>query len=260
LQDNLKHLVVQMQKEYDLRRKIRGAMMYPLFIIGAAIALSIGIVVFILPNIKEVFAALQVDLPLPTRILLWVADTVTEHGVMTVLSALGVCVFFLILRKIPIVQPYLHRALMATPFLGSMSRRINVGRFSRLMGTMLQGGMPINQIFPVVRSVLKNKQYTLMFEEMESEVGHGESVSGVLKSYLFLVPPITLRMIHVGEQTGSLPEMLLYLADFYEREIDEITKNLATLLEPALLIFVGLLVGGLAISIMMPIYQVVGQF
>ena len=141
-----------------------------------------------------------------------------------------------------------------------MSKRVNIGRSSRLMGTMLTGGMSIDEILPIISTVLKNSLYKKMYGKMRDDVSQGESVSVVFSEFPHLVPPIALRMIHVGEQTGSLPDMLLYLAEFYEKEIDEVTKSLASLLEPFLLIFIGVLVGGLALSIMMPIYQVIGQF
>ncbi|HBK34528.1 MAG: Type IV pilin [Candidatus Uhrbacteria bacterium GW2011_GWE2_40_58] len=260
LQTNLEHLVEQLQKEHDLRQKIRGAMIYPVTIILAALAISIGIIVFILPSIQDVFSALHAELPLPTRILLWIARVTTESGSLVVLCLIAFFIFVIIIRRIKAVQPMIHTILIHLPLIGPMSRRVNIGRSSRLMGTMLVGGMSIDEILPIIRTVLKNALYKKMFIRMEEEVSQGESTSAVYAHFPQLIPPMALRMIYVGEQTGSLPEMLLYLADFYEKEIDEVTKSLASLLEPFLLIFIGVMVGGLALSIMMPIYQVVGQF
>jgi len=128
------------------------------------------------------------------------------------------------------------------------------------MGTMIKSGMSIDDTLPLGKTVLKNAQYRKMITKMEKEIAQGNTMSSVLEQYPFLIPPMAMRIIYVGEQSGTLEEMMLYLADFYEQEVDELTQNLSTIVEPFLLIFIGVLVGGLALSILMPIYQVVGSF
>ena len=147
---------------------------------------------------------------------------------------------------------------MSFPVIGSVVRHTNLARICRLMGTMLKSGMPINESIPVTVSVLKNVHYKWLFNSILAEVSRGRTISSVLKKYPKRFPPMALRMIRVGEETGTLPDMLLYLATFYEQEVDDATRNLSTLLEPVLLITIGLLVGVLALSIVTPIYQLLG--
>ncbi len=260
LQENLEHLVHQLQKDYDLRQKVRGAMIYPMIIVASAVLISIGIVVFVLPNITGIFDALSIELPLPTKILLLIANLFGNHSLLVVLG-LGVLIILLgFIKSFPPLKPFFHRILLALPIIGGISRMVNLARLTRLMGTMIKSGMSIDDTLPLGKTVLKNAQYRKMITKMEKEIAQGNTMSSVLEQYPFLIPPMAMRIIYVGEQSGTLEEMMLYLADFYEQEVDELTQNLSTIVEPFLLIFIGVLVGGLALSILMPIYQVVGSF
>lgn len=260
LQGNLEHLVDQMKKDYDLKQKVRGAMIYPAIIILAAISISVGIIVFILPNITGIFDSLRIELPLPTKILLWTSGAISEHGFITLLAAIGLFVAFLFIRKIRMVQPVLHRMILFIPLFGNMTKMLNIARFTRLTGTMVKSGMSIDEVIPIAVSVIKNANYKSLFLKIQKAVTEGETMTSVLEQHPHLVPPMATRVIYVGEQSGTLEEMMLYVADFYQQEIDDITHNLSTLLEPFLLIMIGLMVGGLALSILMPIYQVIGNF
>ncbi len=260
LQQNLDHLVEQMQKEYDLKQKVRGSMFYPAIIIVGSILISIGIIVFVLPNLIDIFSSLKIELPLTTRILLWVANLTTTHGFAVALGFLGFICFVFFIRRVSFLKPFFHTTLLYIPLLGNITQKVNLARITRLMGTMLEGGLTIDEVVPIVQQVIKNVCYQKIFAQVYIQLQQGEAMSMVFEGKPKLIPLMALRIIHVGELTGSLPDMLLYLADFYEKEVDEITRNLATLLEPMLLIFVGVLVGGLALSIMMPIYQVIGSF
>ncbi len=258
LQDNLEHLVLQMEKDRNLQQKIRGALAYPIIVLVGALMLSVGIVVFILPNILNVFTTLKVDLPLTTKMLIWLADLLVNHGGLVALAIFGLLTLWLVARRLPVFQPFLHGFLMHFPVIGSVVRHTNLARICRLMGTMLKSGMPINECIPVTVSVLKNVHYKWLFNSILAEVSRGRTISSVLEVYPKRFPPMALRMIRVGEETGTLPDMLIYLAVFYEQEVDDATRNLSTMLEPVLLIVIGLMVGVLALSIVTPIYQILG--
>lgn len=260
LQGNLEHLALQMQKDYELKQKIRGAMMYPLFIIGAAVLISIGIIVFILPNITGLFSSLKVEIPLPTRILLWISDAIQNNGLIVLLVIISFVIAILLIRRIEKLKPFFHKILLTIPLFGNIAKMMNIARFTRLMGTMTKSGISIDDTVPTIISVLNNAQYKNLFRELLAGLKQGNTITSVFEKHPFLVPPMAMRIIYVGEESGSLEEMLLYVAEFYELEIDEITKNLSTLIEPFLLIIVGVMVGGLALSILMPIYQIVGSF
>lgn len=259
LQKNLEQLALQMQKEHDLRAKIRGAMMYPSIVMASALIVVTGIVVFILPKITQLFTSLHVELPWTTRALLWMANLFSNHGL---LISLGVIVLILavgLLRRVPFIQPLSHALFLRIPVIGGIARNANVARITRLLGTLLNSGMPINDALPITISVMKNYHYRKLFVDLEKTIGQGGTIANALAKSKFLFPPIAQRLIRVGEETGSLGDMLVYLAGFYEQEVDDTTKNATTLLEPALIVMIGAMVGLLAFSIVTPIYSVLGS-
>ena len=137
---------------------------------------------------------------------------------------------------------------------------MNLARFTRSLGTMVQSGIPIDEAVNITQNTLDNIHYKNIFDELREAIKLGNDLSSVLKKHAFLVPPMASDVIYVGEQAGSLGDMLIYLANFYEQEVSEVTKNLSDLIEPFLLIFIGVLVGGLALAVMTPIYEVIGSF
>ncbi len=259
LQGNLDQLSIQLQKEHDLSQKIRGAMMYPMIILVVGLMITIGIVVFVLPNITGIFDSLHVELPLSTRIVLWISRVTQTHGIAIGFGLSAFCVAFFFLLKWEVVKPISHWVFLRIPVFGKINRQTNLARVTRLMGILLQSGLPISEVLEISRSVLRNVYYIRLFQALKDGVGRGSTMTTVLESSPFLVPPLALRLIRVGEETGTLGEMFLYLAGFYEQEVDDLTRNLSSLLEPALIIFIGLMVGGLALSILSPIYKVVSS-
>ncbi len=259
LQKNLQQLAEQLQKEHDLQAKIRGAMMYPSIVAMSAITVCTGIVVFVLPNITALFKSLDVPLPITTKILLVVADVATHYGHFILLGTIAAVVFFLLVKNTRFVKPIVHFIELRSPVIGRIVRDTNLARITLLFGTLLNTGMPFDDTLPVTISVIKNYQYKKLFEEMEKSVKEGNTITAALQHHDYLVPPIALRLIRVGEETGSLGDMLLYLSTFYEKEVDDATKNVTTLIEPIMIVGIGLMVGVLAFSIITPIYKVVGS-
>jgi type IV pilus assembly protein PilC len=256
---NLEHLVEQMQKDHDLRQKIRGAVMYPSIILLFAIILCIGIVVFILPNITDVFKSLDVKLPVTTRLLLWVADLVRFHGLELLLGTLAFIALVLVGRKLPVIKPIWHAIFLRIPIFGGLARKTNLARLTRLMGTMLKSGVTIDDVIPIATNVLTNVRYRSAMQKIQTEVGQGKTLAESFSQYHVLFPALYVRMTRVGEESGTLGDTFLYLATFYEEDISDATKNLSTLLEPLLLVGIGLMVGTVALSIISPIYAVVGN-
>lgn len=259
LQKNLEHLAIQMQKEHELRKKIIGALMYPSIVMMSALVISVGIVVFVLPNITSLFASLNVPLPWTTRVLLWVAKLFSEHGFLLAVGAIASVVALMIIRSIRAFHPVTHWILLHVPVIGSIVRNTNLARITRLLGTLLQSGMPISTALTVTISIIKNVRYRKLFSNLLVMLSQGRTIAHGLANADYLVPPIALRLIRVGEETGTLGDMLIYLSNFYEQEVDDATKNATTLLEPLMIIFIGLMVGVLAFSIISPIYSVVGS-
>lgn len=258
LQENFEQLALQMQKEHELRQKIQGAMMYPSIVLMSAVAISTGIVVFVLPNVEKLFSSLNVPLPFTTIALLWISHTMSNYGFFILLGVIALIVIFLFIRTLPMVKPVTHGILLHTPVVGKIARHMNLARLTRLMGTLLKSGMPINDALPVTISVLKNYYYCRLMTSVQITIVKGSTIADALQGSPTLMPSIALRLIRVGEETGTLGDMLLYLATFYEQEVDESTKNATTLLEPLMIVMIGLMVGLLAFSIITPIYKVIG--
>ncbi len=259
LQKNFEELANQLQKEHELRKKIQGALMYPSIVLISAISVTTGIVVFVLPNITALFDSLDVPLPWTTEVLIMVANLVQHSGDLLLLGAILLVVGFIFLRRLPIVKPITHGLLLKTPVIGKIARDTNLATMTRLMGTLLGSGMPISEALVVTANVMRNFYYRRMFIKMQTELAQGHTLTDALSGSNKLIPPIALRLIRVGEETGTLADMLNYLAGFYENEVDESTRNAATLLEPLMIVMIGLMVALLAFSIISPIYQVVGS-
>lgn len=258
LQKNLDQLSLQLQKEHELASKIRGAMMYPAVILTTGVLITAGIFVFILPSINGIFASLQVELPLPTRIMLWVSDTIQSRGLVILPAAVAAIWATLFVLRLNAVKPFTHRIILRLPVIGKLSQQTNLARFTRLMGTLLLSGIPIQEALGISETVLKNVRYRELFRQVHEEVVRGKTLSSLLELHPRLVPPMALRLIRVGEETGTLGEMFTYLANFYEVEVDDATRNLPALLEPLLIIGIGAMVAGLALAILTPIYKIVG--
>lgn len=259
LQKNLDHLALQMQKEHELRKKITGAMMYPVIVLMSAMAITVGIVVFVLPNITQLFTSLDVPLPWTTKVLLWTAELFANHGFLIGMGGLAFVFLAMFVRKIKIFHPATHLMALHIPVVGKIIRNTNLTRITRLFGTLLESGMPISDALNVTISIIKNVRYQKLFSHLLEMLSQGHTIAEGLDGADYLVPPIALRLIRVGEETGTLGSMLLYLSDFYEMEVDDATKNAATLLEPLMIVFIGLMVGVLAFSIVTPIYGIVGS-
>ena len=259
LQKNLDHLASQLENEHDLRKKIRGAMMYPLIVLLGALVVGALVFVFVLPKITTLFKTLDIELPFTTRAILWLVDTIATKPLLVFGSIALLVILILTLPRISFLKPFLHWTLLRTPVFGKTSRNTNLARMTRLMGTLLASGVTINEALVITKTTIHNHYYRRLFDQALNEVSQGQTLTDVFGHEGKLVPPMALRLIRVGEETGTLPEMMTYLAGFYEEEVDSTIQDIATLIEPFLILTIGLLVGILTFSIISPIYQVVGS-
>jgi len=259
LAENLNHLSEQAEKDIIIRRKVKSAMMYPTVVLVAAIGLGFAMAIFVLPQITRLFRSFDIELPLSTRILLWLADWFSKYGVETFvvfIIAIGVLAWLLRLR---IIKPLTHPLILRLPIVGTLSHNVNLARFCRTLGVTMRSGLTIDEGLRIATDVVDNYAYKKSLEQVVENVKTGKTLAESLEGFDFLFPKITTRMTKVGESTGSLEEVLIYLAEFYEAEVDNLVKNLATVLEPILLVAIGVVVAGLALSIITPIYQLSGS-
>jgi len=257
LEKNLEYLAEQTQKQYDLRQSIKGSMMYPIIVLVGGLGVSIFIIVFIFPSIISLFETLNVDLPFATRMLLFIANTITGRPLEIVLGIILVIILFIIAAKIRPTRYILDSILLKMPVVGTIICDSILSNVFRLLGTLLQSGMPLKQSIYITESTVSSLPFRKMFDDLDAKVTQGGELVTVLRNYDGIVPIMAIRLIHVGTQTGELENMLLYLGDFYGKEVDELSKRISIIIEPVLIIAMGVMVGFLAFAVISPIYQVI---
>jgi len=259
LDENLENLSVQLEKENDLKNKIKGAMLYPIVVLIAAFILGLGMSFLVLPKIVPLFEGLKVELPITTRWLIAFSHFVGAHGVGLLIGIVVAVIFLSWFLRQKLVYPVTHWIFLHTPILKGISKHSNLARFSRTLGTLLKSGLSIDEALQVTEKSLGNYYYKKAIRTVVERVHKGSTMSENLKQYGNLFPKMVTRMIFVGEESGKLEETLLYLAGYYEVEVDNSTKSLSTAIEPILLLIIGGVVAFLALSIITPIYNITGN-
>ncbi len=256
LAENLNYLADELKKKRELKKKVTGALIYPAVIFGATFGITILLTVFIFPKILPIFKSLNVELPITTRILIWVSDSLTNYGGWI---ALGALVFLIMLYGVSLIQKvryFMHWALLKLPVFGKIARGVNLANMTRTLGLTLKSGVRVVEAMTITAESLSNKIYQKELLKAAEGIRRGEALGPILEKKKKLFPSIVTQMVTVGETSGTLSETLLYLSDFYEGEVNESTKNLSTVLEPLLMLTMGVVVGFVAISIITPIYAI----
>ncbi|HOX96587.1 MAG TPA: type II secretion system F family protein [Candidatus Woesebacteria bacterium] len=260
LEEALEFLAEQMGKNILLKKKVQGALAYPMLVLAATFMMGIGISWFVLPQLVDMFASFEVNLPWSTRLLMGFAEFMKNYGMIAVPALIGVFFALTALVQIKSIRRLWDRFVLKIPFWGKVVIDGQMGEFSRNMGTLLKSGIPVTDAFTVTANTLSNRKFIEDLGEVKEEVQEGKTIAEAMsrKEY-WEFGKLAIRMIGVGEKSGNLEEMFAYLATYYEEEIDNTSKNLTTLLEPVLLLFIGLVVGFVAMAIISPIYTMVGS-
>jgi type IV pilus assembly protein PilC len=255
LEQVLEYLDLQLEKDYDVRKKVVSALIYPAIIVTMTIGMGVGIVVFIMPKITKIFSSFKANLPLPTRMLIGFSDTLTQKPWQSAAVFFLTLAFFIVIFKLKAMKPFWGRVIVSMPLFGTIVISANVARFSRTINSLLQASVPITEALTIISNTLDNILYRKALKEICEKVEQGGKVGDSLEKYEKLFPPMCTKMVSLGERTGTLEITTGKVAELYEKEVDTKTKNIATAIEPILLIFMAALVGGIAISIILPIYQ-----
>ena len=259
LEENLRHLADQLEKDTGLRRKVKGAMMYPAFVFSMATIAGFALAFLVLPRVTELFKGSDIPLPMATKILLFIADWFSQYSIQTVIGFIAIVVGFIWLTRLKFVKPITHRIILRSPIFGKIAAQVNLTSFCRTMGICLRSGLTIDTSIIVTSDVLSNFYYKSSCKKIAEMVKEGKTMSEGMERSKHLFPPITYRMVNVGENTGRLENVLMYLADYYEAEVDSKIKNISNVIEPILLVIIGLVVGFVALAIVSPIYQYSGS-
>lgn len=259
LEGNLQHLSVQLEKELILKRKINATLIYPIFILVSTVGLGVVLATFVLPRLSKLFTSLNMELPWSTKVILWVANAFQNYSLWIALGFVVLIVLAYFFFRIKFLKPFWHYALLNFPITGRITHIYNLARICRNFGVLLKSGLPIDESMQAVVNAIDNAVYKKSLRKILEGIKKGDSLSDSMKQHNNLFPPMVVKMVNVGEKSGQLEEILIYLAKFYEEEVDNITKNLASVIEPLLLIFIGLIVGFVGVSIITPIYQITGS-
>ncbi len=256
LDKNLEYLAEQLAKDRDIVRKVWGAMLYPMFIIVGITGLGVTLATFVLPRLARLFQSLDVDLPLSTRVLIYSSNFIESYGWIVLGALIALVIIVAVLYRVGVVRYAIHFIMLRLPVIGRIAHHVNVTRLTRALGALLTSGLPLAKSLEAAHDAVENEVYKRAIIKINSDVTQGSQLTDALERIPSLFPRIVTRMVNVGENSGRLEEILLYLANFYEEELDEIAKNLSILLEPVLLIVIGVVIGFIGLSIITPIYQI----
>lgn len=252
----LRRLADQMTKDYDLVSKVRGAMIYPALILVALIGLVILILVYIIPNLKEIFNEVGAELPLLTRMVIGLADFTKKFIILIFILLIGLVVFLKRSMRNSQHRFYFDKIKLKIPIFGRLYKNIYMARFSRNAGTLVAAGLPILEIFKTISTIIGNEVYRRSLEDIAKQVEGGARVSAAIKQHP-VFPPMVSNLLNVGERSGSMEQVLFTLADFFDREVDNTTRNLTTILEPVMMLIMGAGVALIIAAVIMPIYNLV---
>jgi type IV pilus assembly protein PilC len=247
-------LATYIEKAEALKKKVKSALVYPSTIVGVAIMVVMILMIFVIPVFETMFKSAGQTLPLPTLIVLAMSKFIKKYIIIVIPA---IILFIYLFRKYYQTESgktFIDRLLLKLPIFGALFQKISVARFSRTLGTLVSSGVPILDGLNIVSRTSGNKIIETAILNARASIREGETIAEPLnRSGIF--PPMVIQMISVGESTGALDSMLSKIADFYEEEVDVAVANLTSLLEPFLMIFLGVVIGGVVISMYLPIFQ-----
>ncbi len=254
----LQRLASYVEKEVKLKAAVKSALVYPVSVISIAILVVAGLMIFVVPIFANLFAGLGVDLPAPTRFVMGLSKFMGRFWWLFLVIGGGV--FFAIrqIRKDPKGRYLTDKFMLNLPVLGDVLRKIAVARFTRTLGTLITSGVPILEGLSITARTSGNAVLEEALLKVRKAIEEGRTIVDPLKE-CGVFPNMVTQMIGVGEATGAMDAMLQKIADFYEDEVDTATKNLLTLLEPLLIAFLGVAVGGIVISLYLPLFSMIGK-
>lgn len=257
LSENLEYLAAELKNRHSLRSKVVSAFVYPVIVTLATIGITIFLMVYLFPKIMPVFSSLHMTLPLSTRIVIWMSTTLQHDWLWLLISGIVAIIAGVVsLQKSEWVREHFHWLILRIPLLGKMFQSYVIANATRTMGLLLKSGLPLSEVLPITAKTTMNLVYRREFRHLSDAVNRGERLSSYLKKDRKLFPDLLTQILAVGERSGNLSNSLIYVSEIYANEVDEFTKNLSSLIEPALMIFMGVLVGFIAVSIITPIYGI----
>ena len=254
LDETLNYLADQQEKDYDLQSKIRGALIYPVFIVSGMLVMGVGMMIFVIPKLVGILKETGAQLPFTTKMLIWTSNFLVRDWWLLLAIIIILFVAFRTVTRSSAGRERFDTLKLRLPIFGAVYRKVYITRLARSMSTLLGSGVPLPQSLEIVADVVGNAVYKNLTLRTIKEVEDGNPLSTTFGQSP-LVPPMLAQMMNVGEQTGRLDYVLGKLADFFAKEVENGVTSLVTLIEPIILIVLGVGVGLLVSAILLPIYS-----
>jgi type IV pilus assembly protein PilC len=258
LKQSIEHVANSLEKNHNLSRKISSAFIYPAVVMTVFFAIGFIFITFIIPKLTTVIKDMGVDFPWYTKVVIGLSDFMAAYWLAVLLGIIGAILGLIFYAGSDNGKKALDKLKIQLPVFGSIFQKLYIARFAENLAILLTGGIPIIRAVTLSSAVVNNSIYEELFLKAAYELKIGGNINSVFKKSEY-IPAIVSQMIRVGEESGQLDMVLRYISDFYEQETETATKNLSTLLEPFIMIIIGIAVGFLVFSILMPIYNIAGQ-
>jgi type IV pilus assembly protein PilC len=254
----LQRLATYVEKAVRLRAAVKSALIYPVAVVSMAVLIVGALLKWVVPIFANLFAGLGVNLPLPTRIVMGLSAFVQTFWWMFFVAIIGLFFGVKQIRKHPRGKYYFDKGLLYLPVLGSLLRKIAVGRFTRTLGTLITSGVPILEGLTITAKTSGNAVLEEALMKVRKAIEEGRTIVDPLRE-CGVFPNMVTQMIGVGEATGAMDSMLQKIADFYEEEVDAATKDMLAMLEPVIIGLLGIMIGGIVISLYMPLFAMIAK-
>jgi len=259
LEEVLKTLADQLEKEHNLMSRVKGAMYYPSVILIVMFGVGIAMMTFVVPKLTTIFQDIKTPLPLSTRLIITVSDFMANNQIIVGLSVFAIVGIVIVFFKSSFGKKIVGTVSAGLPIIKNVIIKLNNARFARIYSSLTKSGVSVVESLKIISHTLTNVKYRNAFAAISEEVQKGKPLHEELGKYPHLFPILTVQMVDVGEETGKTVEVLENLAAFFEEEVDQITKNLSSIIEPVLMVIIGIAVGFFAISMILPMYSIMDQ-
>lgn len=259
LSESLKTIALQMEKTYTIQKKIKGAMIYPAVIVTVMFIIGIVMMVKVVPKLTKTFKDVKAELPGSTKLVIWLSDTLSSHLILFILGVILLGAGLYSLLKMKKGKKMFDWLSIRLPVIGRIIIESNSAKTTRTLSSLVGSGVNLIQSVEITRDVMQNSYYKKVLDDTIAAVEKGKSLSTVIEQNEKIYPIFVSEMISVGEETGKLSSMLQGVAVFYENEVEQKTKDLSTIIEPMLMVFVGAAVGFFAIAMITPMYSVMNN-
>lgn len=257
LSQSLKATASQMDASYSLNRRVRGAMIYPAVILSVMLLIAVIMMIFVVPTLLKTFTELNVELPWSTQLVLTTSNLFQHHGILVLIVIIAAFSFLVWWSKKESGRAVLHKLVLKAPILGPMTQEVNAARTARTLSSLLSSGVEVVESVVITGAVVQNIYFRAILKKAEEAIKKGELMSKVFSTEDKLYPPFFSEMLSVGEETGQIGSMLMNVAQFYENDVEQKTKDMSTVIEPILIVVIGAAVAFFAIAMISPMYSLV---